>query len=395
MIKSELIRVDCSNPHLTETCNYYSAYPLSYIMVYKDGEKVFGETIDKGTDKKIYSVLTGEKETEEVIEFDRAISPSPILIEPMGEPKKSDGTIVHDFDYDPTDQDVNVRSFGQDEEIELVKKRVYHPIDNPNAGSMPITHVFTDQGSSLDDYETYLIVREHEDIFNPFKEQSFVQAKLNDKFPDPIIEDQEIVYVPFDRSMLPKDLPVTDTDPGDVYYVFNDERNGHITSLEDLSTRDPNSEYRTKLSKTQWIEKVPVDEFGREIFPLFESYIPPINLLKDKRPLYEATHDRRDSNLIKTEGATRKDEWYIEPLEDDSFKSVGIYPSREIEPANDYFIQGIRLDSEFDEVYTKINTVKFSEDKPSVVDPTYKPVYADYDPYAVSTDTITIGRTGN
>ena len=90
-------------------------------------------------------------------------------------------------------------------------------------------------------------------------------------------------------------------DAGDVYYVFNDERNGHITDLEDLSTRDPSHRERQKISKSKWISEVPTDQYGREIFPLFESYIPPIKLMQDKRPRYEAYHSRDDSHMVKVE----------------------------------------------------------------------------------------------
>jgi len=42
---------------------------------------------------------------------------------------------------------------------------------------MPITHVFSDSGSTDDDLETYLVLRDDKDgDFNPFKEQSYVQA---------------------------------------------------------------------------------------------------------------------------------------------------------------------------------------------------------------------------
>ena len=85
------------------------------------------------------------------VEFDRDISPSPILIEPSGQEQKKvvdhSDTIVHDFDYSPTEVS-RVKAFSQDSTVTLNERKMYKPIDNPNADPMPIAHTFGPDGSS-------------------------------------------------------------------------------------------------------------------------------------------------------------------------------------------------------------------------------------------------------
>ena len=62
--------------------------------------------MDEDTERKIERIKRGEP-MEVTVEFDKNISPSPMLIEPPSEPEKKEidrsGTIVHDFDYTPTE----------------------------------------------------------------------------------------------------------------------------------------------------------------------------------------------------------------------------------------------------------------------------------------------------
>jgi hypothetical protein len=97
------------------------------------------EAPDENTEMKIESIRSN-KPMEKTVEFERAISPSPILIEPNDDsPKAFDKTIVHDFDYTPTDVE-RENVFNQGSEVKNLERKLFKPIDHPMADPMPIAH---------------------------------------------------------------------------------------------------------------------------------------------------------------------------------------------------------------------------------------------------------------
>ena len=103
---THLLKIDCSQERLADTCEYYDALTLPEIQLYEDGELLLKETVDENTERKIEKIKAGEP-MEVTVEYNWDISPSPMLIEPPGEEQQKEidrsGTIVHDFDYTPTE----------------------------------------------------------------------------------------------------------------------------------------------------------------------------------------------------------------------------------------------------------------------------------------------------
>ena len=63
-------------------------------------------------------------------------------------PQKFNETIVHDFNYTPTDVSKE-KSFDQSDKKKVIEKKMYKPIDHPDADPMPIAHVFGPTYSGL------------------------------------------------------------------------------------------------------------------------------------------------------------------------------------------------------------------------------------------------------
>ena len=63
-------------------------------------------------------------------------------------PEVFNETITHDFSYTPTDV-TKEKSFDQREKKKVIEKKLYKPIDHPNADPMPISHVFGPNYSGL------------------------------------------------------------------------------------------------------------------------------------------------------------------------------------------------------------------------------------------------------
>ena len=57
---THLLKIDCSQERLADTCEYYDALTLPEIQLYEDGELLLKETVDENTERKIEKIKAGE-----------------------------------------------------------------------------------------------------------------------------------------------------------------------------------------------------------------------------------------------------------------------------------------------------------------------------------------------
>lgn len=156
------------------------------------------------------------------------------------------------------------------------------------------------------------------------------------------MEEDEIIYVPLDDGRLKeasKNFLIDMEEAGDVYYVFNDfDEEGHISTIQDLSTRNPN--YGAHMAPTTWFKNgVPKDEKGREIFPTFDSHVAPVSVLLDNRPLYEKHESRESDWWIRAEEGGKTDEYFIRQHEIDPLLQG--FPEKTTEFRDEYYIPSL------------------------------------------------------
>lgn len=178
-------------------------------------------------------------------------------------------------------------------------------------------------------------------------------------------------------------------DAGDVYYIFEQyDDEDHITPLQDLSTVDPEYYTRGALKPSTWFgTDIPKDEQGREIFPNFDSYVPPVNIAMDRRPYYEAHNDRSNDWWLKERKKTVMDENYIP-----TYKQQPFFSGKATEYANQWTIPTL---DQGEEVETTVNKVKIEDETPLVVDYDMSNYVVEYDPDSVNDNVVTVGRTGD
>lgn len=426
---THLLKIDCQKERLEDVCDYYDAVSLPEVQVIKDGNVVLKEKVNDQTEAKIESIRSG-KPLEVEVEFDRKISPTPVLIEDyderLPEPKKEEPK-----KEEPKKDHPKLHAFGQDHEIKKTEvKSTQHTRVAPSTYD-PTRRIPQQRTQMIPQYlsrqpqpyrpaptpQTYTYQRPNAgsyiEVVNPFnKDIGFHEAQIKGQAQtvtirdadeeiefeelDPSIPDseQDVIYIPLtddDLEFRSEYFIVDEDDPGEVFYVFSEYDNeGHISPLQDLSTRDPNEKWRGILQPADVVDEIPKDRFGRDAFPKYESYIPPISIKKDNRPYFERHENRENDYWIKGDDDAEKDENYIptytfEPLIDE-------LETREELP-DQYYIPSLGDDRE---VHTKVNKVDLNDDSvASVVEEKQYIVPVSYDPDAVSTNVVTVGRTGD
>jgi hypothetical protein len=91
------------------------------------------------------------------------------------------------------------------------------------------------------------------------------------------------------------------------------------------------------MRPTRWFANgTPKDMYGRDIFPKFENYVPPISLKVDQRPYKTAKLSRENDQLIPVD-STVNDEYYIAA----SKPSFNLPSATITEPTNQYTIPSV------------------------------------------------------